>query len=46
MKKNITTLGELKASGYKPKSIREEVRQNLLAKLKAHETTFSRHHRL
>ena len=40
MKKNITTLGELKASGYKPKSIREEVRQNLLAKLKAHETTF------
>ena len=40
MKKNITTLGELKASGYKPKSIREEVRQNLLAKLKAHKTTF------
>ena len=40
MKKNITTLGELKASGYKPRTIREEIRQNLLAKLKTRETTF------
>src|SRR5260221_5632589 len=40
MKKNITTLGELKASGYQPKSIKEEIRQNLITKLKAKETTF------
>ena len=38
--KKITTLGELKASGYKPKSIKEEIRQNLIAKLKEKETTF------
>jgi magnesium chelatase subunit I len=38
--KNIKTLGELKASGYKARSIREELRQNLIAKLKAKETTF------
>src|SRR5688572_30023722 len=40
MKKNITTLGELKESGYRPRSIKEEIRQNLIAKLKAKETTF------
>ncbi|NOT50527.1 MAG: magnesium chelatase [Chitinophagaceae bacterium] len=40
MKKNITTLGELKASGYQPKSIKEEIRQNLIAKLQKQETTF------
>src|SRR5260221_3174101 len=40
MKKNITTLGELKASGYQPKTIKEELRQNLIAKLKAKENTF------
>src|SRR5436190_966776 len=40
MKKNIKTLGELKASGYQPRSIKEELRQNLIAKLKAKETTF------
>ncbi len=38
--KKIKTLGELKASGYQPKSIKEEIRQNLVAKLKAGETTF------
>lgn len=36
----IKTLGELKKSGYKPKSIKEEVRQNLLTRLKNHETSF------
>lgn len=36
-----TTLGELKASGYKPKSIKEEIRQNLIRKLQKKETTFS-----
>ena len=30
---NITTLGELKATGYKPLSIKEELRKNLIAKL-------------
>src|SRR6185436_17244993 len=37
----IKTLGELKASGYQPRSIKEEIRQNLIAKLKNHEPTFS-----
>ena len=36
----IKTLGELKKSGYQPKSIKEEIRQNLIEKLKKHETTF------
>lgn len=38
--KDIITLGALKKSGYKSKSIKEEVRQNLVAKLKAGEETF------
>src|SRR5215813_7086185 len=37
---NIKTLGELKKSGYKSKSIKEELRQNLIRRLKAAETTF------
>jgi len=37
---NIKTLGELKASGYKTKSIKEELRQNLIRKLKNNEITF------
>ena len=36
----IKTLGALKASGYQPKSIKEEIRQNLIEKLKKQETTF------
>jgi magnesium chelatase subunit I len=36
----IKTLGELKASGYQPKTIKEEIRQNLIDKLKSKETTF------
>ena len=38
---NIKTLGELKASGYQPKSIKEEIRQNLITKLKKGDPTFS-----
>ncbi len=37
---NIVTLGELKASGYQSKSIKEEIRQNLIARLKNKEETF------
>ena len=37
---NSTTLGELKASGYKSKSIKEEIRENLIRKLRAGETIF------
>lgn len=38
--KDIKTLGQLKASGYKPKSLKEELRQNLIKKLNAGETVF------
>lgn len=34
------TLGELKASGYQPKSIKEELRANLIQKLKRKEKVF------
>ena len=37
---NIKTLGELKKSGYQPKSIKEEIRRNLIDKLQKQETTF------
>ena len=37
---NINTLGELKKSGYHPKSIKQELRDNLVKKLKKHEKTF------
>lgn len=36
----IKTLAELKASGYKPKSIKEELRRNLICKLQKKENTF------
>ncbi len=36
----ITTLGALKASGYTPKSIKNEMRENLVAVLKKKETSF------
>lgn len=39
---NIKTLGELKKSGYKPKKIKEELRQNLILKLRRKEITFPR----
>jgi len=38
---NIHTLGELKNSGYKPRSIKEEIRENLIAKLKKGENSFT-----
>src|SRR3954464_6015531 len=37
----IKTLGELKNSGYKSRSIKEEVRENLINKLRAKENTFT-----
>jgi magnesium chelatase subunit I len=37
---NIATIGQLKASGYTDKSIKEEIRQNLIGKLKNKEITF------
>jgi magnesium chelatase subunit I len=37
---NIKTLGELKKSGYQSRSIKEELRQNLILKLKRKENTF------
>jgi magnesium chelatase subunit I len=36
----INTLGKLKKSGYTPKSVKEEIRQNLIHKLQKKETTF------
>lgn len=39
--KKIKTLGELKKSGYKSKSIKEEVRENLIGKIKAKENPFT-----
>ena len=39
--KKIKTVGELKASGYKPRSVKEEIRQNLISKLKKNKPTFS-----
>ena len=38
---NIKTLGELKASGYQPKSIKQELRDNLIKKLQKKQTTFT-----
>ncbi|MBK9490523.1 MAG: magnesium chelatase [Haliscomenobacter sp.] len=37
---SITTLGALKASGYQPKSVKAELRANLIEKLKKRETIF------
>ncbi|HJT74997.1 MAG TPA: hypothetical protein VJ720_13280 [Chitinophaga sp.] len=37
---DIRTLGELKKSGYKPKSVKEEIRQNLIRKLQNKENAF------
>lgn len=38
---NIKTLGELKKSGYKSRSIKEELRENLIQKLRNKETVFA-----
>ena len=37
----IKTLGELKKSGYKPRGIKDELRENLVTKLKNKEETFA-----
>ncbi|GAB4091657.1 magnesium chelatase [Flaviaesturariibacter terrae] len=39
--KHINTIRELKESGYTPKSIKDEIRQNLIRKLQQKEETFS-----
>lgn len=44
MNTNITTLGALKASGYTPKSIKTELRDNLILALKSGKTTFPQMH--
>jgi len=38
---NLKTLGELKKSGYQYRSIKEELRQNLILKLRNNEKTFA-----
>src|SRR3954464_14952415 len=37
----IKTLGELKKSGYQPKSVKDEIRKNLIGKLQNQESTFN-----
>jgi magnesium chelatase subunit I len=37
----IKTLGELKKSGYQPKSVKDEIRKNLITKLQKQESTFN-----
>ncbi|CAL1519199.1 magnesium chelatase [Chitinophaga sp. MM2321] len=37
---SIKTFGELKKSGYKPTSVKEEIRRNLIKKLQKKETSF------
>ena len=39
--KHINTIGELKEAGYQAKSIKEEIRANLIKKLQAKEDTFT-----
>ncbi|MBS1764829.1 MAG: sigma 54-interacting transcriptional regulator [Bacteroidetes bacterium] len=39
--KNINTLGELKSSGYKPKTIKDELRDNLIKALQNKEPLFA-----
>jgi magnesium chelatase subunit I len=41
MIEKITTLGQLKASGYKSRSIKEEIRANLIDKLRRGDNTFA-----
>src|SRR5277367_1601588 len=36
----IKTLGQLKKSGYRNRSVKEEIRENLIRKLKSKEVTF------
>ena len=38
--KDIQTLGQLKKSGYRPQSVKDELRKNLIARLRAKENVF------
>ncbi|MGE5402244.1 MAG: magnesium chelatase [Ignavibacteriales bacterium] len=38
---DITTLGQLKNSGYKSRSIKDEMRENLIKQLQSHENSFT-----
>lgn len=38
---NITTVGELKRSGYKPVSVKDELRRNLVRKIRGRENPFT-----
>ena len=38
---NIKTLGELKRSGYKAQSVKEEIRSNLIRRLRNGDPSFS-----
>lgn len=40
MNQSITTFGELKRSGYEPRSIKDELRSNLIARLKKKQNVF------
>ncbi len=40
MLSGVRTLGDLKAAGYKPKSIKDELRQNLLDKIRRRDNAF------
>ena len=40
-RQNIKTLGELKKSGYKPKTVKEEIRDNLIVKIRSKENPFT-----
>ncbi|MCB9170829.1 MAG: sigma 54-interacting transcriptional regulator [Flavobacteriales bacterium] len=40
MPSDPTTLGELKRSGYAPRSVRTELRENLIARMRAHQPLF------
>jgi len=43
--KRAKTIGELKESGYKPASVREELRRNMIKMIREKKNIF-RHHRL
>ncbi len=40
-RQNIKTLGELKKSGYKPKTVKEEIRDNLIQKIRSKDNPFT-----
>ena len=40
VQKNIKTLGELKKSGYQSKSVKEEIRDNLINSIRSKENPF------